>query len=168
MRVRYAKMNRGTLLFCLLVTLVMGLAGCGPKATVITAQTFTDTLIEKGYAVLDMSQNLDPKQVKSLTVAMKGLYRIEFYEIPLQAAATDSFNNYVEALEKADNALEQGDSKVLYKKKTSDYSVYRQLSDSKYVFLSRIKNTLLSVEASSADQAEIDEIFKALGYYFEM
>lgn len=153
-------------LMMILVVLAGVLGGCGPKKVAITSEKFNEVLVEKGYAVLDMSKNLNPEQVKSLTVAMKKTYKVEFYVMPNRAAAVDVFNSYVDGIPQGEDSPEKN-AKVLVKKKTSDYSVYRRLTDQEYSYLVRIGDTLLSVAATAADQEEIDGLFEALGYHMK-
>lgn len=153
-------------LMMMLVVFVGSFVGCGPKKVAITAEKFNDVMVEKGYAVLDMSDSVNPEQVKAIRVAMKKTYKVEFYIMANRSAAVDVFNSYIEGVPQGDNSPEKN-AKVLVKKKTSDYSVYRRLTDQEYSYLVRIGDSLLSVAATAADQEEIDGLFEALGYHIE-
>lgn len=155
-----------SLTVCLLVAVLTGvlLIGCSAKLNPTTPEAFTDVMVGKGYATLDMTKEFSPDKIKSLTLAIKSTYRFEFYVMPSRVQAIDSYNAFYDALPEGGD--KEGDT-VLMDKKTSDYSVYRKLTKDEYIYVARIGDTLLSVAAPADAKDEIDACFVALGYHFE-
>ncbi len=153
------KIKRLVLSIMCLVSL-FGLTGCGNK-TEITTDQFKSKVESNGLLTTDVTtQYSEYEYVKEATVALKeGEYQIEFYVLDNEANATSMFNTNKTIFETyKGNASKETSSSV------GNYSKYTLQSNDLYMYLCRVKNTLLYIKVDDKYKDDVKNIVKDLGY----
>ena len=141
-----------SLLLCTVLT------GCFKK-TPMSAETFKDTMTDKGYQVVDVKDQYELDILESAYMAIGDAYQIEFLEFKELKDAKYSYKMNVDTFESL-----KGNTNITSSKNLINASSYNTTSDGQYYAVSRVENTMVYANVSSEFKDEVKDIFKELGY----
>ncbi len=141
--------------------MLLSLTGCGDK-TAITAETFKSKMEEKGYSVVDATEQFAEYDfVEKVYLALnseKG-YQIEFYDIADVDNATSFFNNNKQRFEES-----KGDSVLESSLSMGNNDRYALETDGKYKVVSRIEDTIIYLDIDSSNKTVVKAILDEFDY----
>ena len=151
-----------TVLLC--VAMLLSLAACGQPRTAATADQFVSTMLNKGYEVKDMTEDLAAEEyIKTAVTADKTDVTVEFYILDKEDTAKGNVAYFADEFKAL--AATSASEKVA---SSANYSYYEQKSTGVYRLASSVGDTFLYVEAFGTElAAETEELAKALGYAAE-
>lgn len=152
-------MNKNNIIrLFLCIVMVLGLTGCLKKEK-ITQDVFKNVVETHGLTVIDKSIEFPDKMLLSYLSAANNEYFIEYYEFDSEENASELYeSNKIEIENSKGSSYSQTDLNGL------NYQLYTLTSKGKYIFISRIENTILYSEVKEEYKDEIKEITKDLGY----
>jgi hypothetical protein len=144
-----------------LIVLVIAIifSGCSAKKEPVTAETFNDVMVNKGYAVLELTGSQAPEGALNAILAMRGSHKVEYYRLNSSAQTVEGFNNIQAAFEKSKLSSDQ-----IVLKKTNRFSFMSVTSADSFSVISRISDTLLLTTSTLEDKEAVLEIYNELGY----
>lgn len=154
-------MKKKILILCSILICMFIFTACGSK-TAINTDKFISTMESKGFVISDVTDQFAGVDfLNDVTVAMKdsGEYQIEFYNLKDESNAIEAFNINKEEFEK-----EKGSTSTESSASLKNYSTYSLTSNGKYMYVSRIDNTLIYLDVSKEYKDEVKEIINELGY----
>lgn len=128
----------------------------------ITSSNFYTTMSQKGYTVQDAnSQFSEYDYIKQAYIAANKdySYQIEFYELLDDSYATSFYNNNKSIFESS-----KGNASTETNVELKNSSKYTLLSNSKYMVISRINNTVIYVKVDDSYKDTVKDILDELGY----
>ncbi len=128
----------------------------------ITASDFKNFMEQKEYTIEDANNQFsqyDYIEQVYLAINKDKTYQVEFYEFSDDTYATGFYNNNKARFEASKGAI-SAETSVNLKK----YSKYTLDSNGKYMVVSRIKNTVIYINANSSYKNEIKAVLNELGY----
>lgn len=137
------------------------LTGC-VKKTVITTEQFKSKTEEHNLITKDIISQYTQYNniIKEATLAIKDdEWQIEFYVITNATEAKDMFTNNVNKIE-----AETTSTEIKTKVNMLNYNTYSQTTATKYVYISRVENTILYIEVKADQKDEVMTVVEALGY----
>ena len=146
------------LLFLISIALLFTITGCKGKKP-LTAEGFKNKMSQEGYQIQDISEKYVGKGAKSVLIAKKDEYQIEFFVTENKDYAVGSYNLNKEKFEKT-----KGNNMIETQKSIGNVSKYTLKSNSTYKVVSRIGDTFIYVNVPGAKTEEINEVLKKLGY----
>lgn len=145
------------LIICIL--LCFQLVGCGSKES-ISAETFVNSLKDMGYAVTYVSDQYSSyPQIKTAIVAQKEGYQVEFYILDNEANAQSMFNTNKEIFRNS-----TGNVSGEFSTSISNYATYTLQSNNRYMYLSRIDNTLFYADVDKKYADAVINVTNAILY----
>ena len=145
------------------VLLGMGVIKLAKEKTPITMDKFISTMEEKGYTLIDSkSQVSNYNNINQVYIAMSedNTYQLEFYEFNDENSAIDFYNNNKSIFESS-----KGNSSMTTNLSASNYSrYYSESSSGKYMFVSRIGNTVIYGNIDKNYKNTVKSILDELGY----
>ena len=154
-------MKKKIVLLGILFLSVLFFTGCSINKKVIAKEEFKTKMEEKGYSVTDDSEDYaDYKQIKSVSVATKDDYRIEFYEF-------EEVDYSKELYEKAKEELEDENhvAKSTLEVNLGNHQKYEVTGSKKFNIAIRVDKTMIYVTTEEKYKKEIIEVLKEIGYY---
>lgn len=139
------------------VAAVFLLAGCSGKNPA-TLENFKTTMEAAGYTMHDVSAQYDSGIAKSVTVALKDGYQVEFFMLTNEENAATSFASNKNRLE----ALAGGNTTTSVT--ASNYSSYTLTTKDQFYKVSRIGDTMIYLRVPRAQKDAVSELVKSLGY----
>ena len=139
---------------CLLCTI---LVGCS-SAKSITNKEFGEILSKEGYQINDASsQYKNNNLVEIANVASKDHHQIEFYVSKDSSHSKKLFESDIQIFgEKNNDTIVTKDSK--------NAQVYSIIRNGKYIYISRINNTLVFAYVDESEKDIVDGVIKKIGY----
>jgi len=151
-------MKHAILLFLLAASLVI-LAACNPKE-VLTAQEFTVRMEAAGYEVEDVTSWLSvDHEISTVIVAGTEDIIIEFFVFATDAAARRSFTTIQRYIE--DGA---GRTRSTRSQNVANYDRFQQTSDGRFEAVTRVENTILTIETTTEHRDAALAVLEVLGY----
>lgn len=149
-----------TLLVCTLIfSLVFCLCACGNK-TAIDTNTFKTICEGEDLIVQDVSsQYSDYEYISVGTVASSGPWQIEFYELSNEEFAHQMFES-----NKLDFERFEGSASSEKSVSVKNHEMYSLTSGGKFMYISRIDNTMVFVNTDKEYKEDINKILDKLGY----
>ena len=147
------------LLLLISIMLLFTITGCNTGKKAITAEEFKSRMTQQGYQIKDVSEKYAGKGAKSVLIAVKDGYQIEFYVTENKDYAVGSYNLNKEKFEKT-----KGNNMVETQKSIGNISKYTLKSNSTYKVVSRVGDTFIFINAPGSKTEEIQEVLKKLGY----
>lgn len=141
----------------LMMFLLVGVAGCGKKVA-LTASEFKSKMEEKGYEVVDITEDYGDL-VGTALLAMKGDYQIEFYIVSDNEQAITAYNQNKEYFEDLKES-----SSVETETNLSNNAKYTLTSGGRYMLVARVDNTFIYLDVPENDKSEVTDVIKTLGY----
>jgi len=142
----------------LLVTfLCFVLTGCGSEKA-MTTKKFTETMSKEGYQLNDISEQYKNNQlIDQAVVASKEHHQIELYISKDAKKSEEYFQIDLQIFgEKGNNTVKEETTK-----NTHTYSI---IKNGKYIYISRIDNTLLFAYVNENEKTTVDKLIDKLGY----
>ncbi|MBR6557047.1 MAG: hypothetical protein IKT60_06410 [Clostridia bacterium] len=145
----------------LCVAMLLSLAACGQPRTAATSDQFVSSMLDKGFEVKDMTEDLAAEEyIKTAVTADKKDVTVEFYILDKEDTAKGNVTYFADKFKAL--AAPSASEKVA---SSANYSYYEQKSTGVYRLASSVGDTFLYVEAFGVDLAtEAEELAKALGY----
>jgi predicted small lipoprotein YifL len=136
------------------------LTGCGKKEP-IDVEQFTKKAKDKGYDVVDVSKQYEKYEyIKSGTVASSNnKWQVELYILEDETGAKNMYN-----INKNKFNKEKHNSKTYSEVTMKNYSKYTLKANNKYMYLSRVDNTLIYCDVESKYEEEAKKFIKELNY----
>lgn len=128
----------------------------GKKA--ITVEQFEAKAKEKGYRIADIQNDITEKEEiinAKLAISEDYSYFISFYELKDNNAAS---NFYKEQKEEFSKTKEEGNEPV--EKSSKSYEEYSLKSNGKYLYISRIENTIVQLNVKESEEQKVKEFLK--------
>jgi hypothetical protein len=143
----------------LLIVLVL-VSGCENKKP-ITAETFQEVMEKREYKVLDYTESYSDAGVKKVleSADMENNFGIKYFEFNSEDEAKDFYEFHQDFLDN-NNAVKKSQIKT----EMNNYQKYTLTADDQLYVLSRIDNTLVTVDAPKRYKDDIKEVLKELGY----
>lgn len=123
----------------------------------LTSTEFKNIMEDKGYEVVDATNQFEGYneiQTVYLAVDKNKEYQIEFYDLKAESEAISFYNH---------NKKIAGSSNNYSEMNLNNYSKYTS-SDSNYLVISRINNTVVYVDEDIKHKDVIKSVLKDLGY----
>lgn len=140
----------------IVIMLVLCLSACG-KHKALTTNEFSSIMSKDGYLVNDVTNNYKNNDlIIKATVAYNSDYQMEFYESKGKSQAHEFFDYNKQLLYDANV------SKV--EEEEGNYEKYSVIKDDKYVYISRIDNTIVFAYTNSEFKDRIDASIEKIGY----
>ncbi len=142
-------------LVCILFLISLLLTACGEKKT-LTADQVSSKLSSNGFTVIDVTNQMEDKNISYVVSANNGRFQIEYYVFVSEEEAKKAYES---------NKIGFESNKNKGKEKTGEtYQKYtRQLSDT-YNLLTRVNNTLLYSSVNIEYKKDLNKVIKDLGY----
>ncbi len=147
-------------LTCLLSVFL--LTGCFTKKE-ITTNEFKEKVSSLEYEIYDISdQYKEYDFIKEATVAKNSdkNYQIEFYVLETEKKAKSMFETNKELFIQEHNS----GTKMQVTTNMLNYSTYKMIANDDYMYLCRVKSTLLYINVEKEYQKEVEELIKKIGY----
>lgn len=141
---------------CCLV-LLLGLTACGQTKEVVKEKDFKDTLREQGFSITDVTNQMEDKTIKNVTVANNGKYQMEYYEFKDDKTAIEAYKNNMKTFK---------EKRKDYGKETKkdNYNNFTQELSDTYNSVTRVGNTLLYASINIEYKKEFKKVLKSLNY----
>lgn len=152
-------MKKVLLTIMILVLSVTALTGCGMGKEPITSEEFTEYFSDD-YIMTEKSDDFDDSIVVALNAESDDII-IAFLEFSDNDAARNSFDKVTNEFEMQKNSM---NVKAFKNARTNSYGSYKLTTDSQYVALVRIENTILASVVSKEFKDDVNDIIKGLGY----
>lgn len=158
------KQSRKLLSMFILIITTCILVGCSGKHTKITKDDFSSIAKDSGFETIeDVTDQFEGQSdfVESATIAenVKNNYQIEFYKLKNESNAKSTFEGNKEIFER---------QKVSKSKEASvsigNYEKYSLTTSEEFMYVSRIDDTVLYVNAPIEYKDTISECINNLGY----
>ena len=150
-------------LTCMLLAALMllTLAGCGPKKEPIRPEDFREYMEEQDFPVLDLTDQLDPKEYREACEAIDGDFgSVEFYEMKTEDGAAAAYNYLVDQLEKGYENVSTVNSQVT----TTHQGTFKITGPEYYHQVVRVENTVLYATVYKENKDVTQNMIKELGY----
>ena len=145
-------------LICIMVMSVFSLTGCGSK-TALTSDEFNKILGDEGFAITDVTSQMEDSNIEVIAAANNGKYQLEYHVYKTNEAAKKAYDGN----EKSFKSYKKSNSKEK-EIQTSSYDKYTlELSD-EYKVISRIDNKLVYASISLEYKKDLDKLLDKLGY----
>lgn len=155
------KMTVGIIILLVIIgIIVFAVLNSGRKA--ITLEKFEEKAKENGYNIADIQNDItDKEEVTGAKVAMSEDYSyiIRFYTLKDNDVANSFYNEQKEEITKN---KQEGNEPV--EKSGKNDSTYTLKSNGKYMYISKIDNTILQLTVNEAEEKKVTEFIKKLGY----
>jgi hypothetical protein len=140
--------------------MVFVFTGCGSK-TALTADEFTSTAQDNGLTVSDVSEQYEAYGVYDSAIIAQSDddWQVEFYVLTDEDNASDMFASNQEQFESAKKSSSTESSKSV-----GNYETYGLTSGGNYMYICRVDNTVLFVNASDDYKDDIKAFVETLGY----
>lgn len=151
-----------------LVGLIASLSGCGLKKTAITAEEFSSKMEDKGYQMVDITNQYEEVENALLAMNLDDGYKIEYYNFADEDSARTAYNQTANKFDKQYNVkmmsmnLTFNHSQSLYFTGQGKDADGNKLES--YVHISRVDDTMILVVADNEYRDDIKAIIKELGY----
>ena len=147
------------ILSLLFVACVVILAACTPR-DVLTAEEFTIRMEAEGYEVEDVTAfATGVPDLVTFVVADTGDFSVEFVVFDTDAAARRRFNIIQRYFE--DGA---GRTRSTREQSVANYSRFQQSSDGRFEAVTRVENTIVTVETTIEHRDAALAVLEVLGY----
>lgn len=143
----------------LLIVLVL-VSGCENKKP-ITAEKFQEVMEKREYKVLDYTESYSDAGVKKVleSADMENKFGIKYFEFNSENEAKDFYEFHQDFLEN-NKAVKESQIKT----EMNNYQKYTLTADDNLYVLSRIDNTLVTVDAPKRYKDDMKEVLEELGY----
>lgn len=140
--------------------LCLGLTGCDLKKEAVTAGDFTEVMEEKGFEIVDSTDQFPEGSVQEVVLALNGDYQVEFYVFDSNTQAESAYE------QNRENFESYSDAKSNLSTSIGNYNYYEQtdLGSGGYYVVSQVDNTMFYAAAEKEYKDEIREIMDELGY----
>ena len=152
--------KRNILLVIISFVLLLTLTGCMDK-TVKNTSDFKSLSEKYKYTISDVtSQYSDNKKVKNAIVAKSSQdYQIEFFVLEDEGSAGIMFYNNKFTFDR-----NKSGSSSVYSSSNPNYQNYSLTNNNQYMYICRVKNTLLSVNIPSNYKDNVNKFIEEFGY----
>lgn len=155
-------MKKKVLVVLSLFLVLFSLTGCFLRTRkAATIDEFKDVASKNNLTVIDAYDQMSQYNVfksASLAKSAEG-WQVEFYVLNTDSDAQDMYDTNKKIFE----SLKSGTTKENYLT-IKNYSMYNLVSGDKYMYLSKIDNTLLYVKVDEKYTNNVKKIIKELGY----
>ena len=128
--------------------------------TSITPDEFSQTMQDKGFSIVDLTNDYESyNYVDQTFVAINENFQMEYYSLKDDASAKEFYNTLKENFKSSEeqSASEKNQNYTYYSK-------YTLSSDGKYKKISRINNTIITIDIVPDYKDEVTAILDELGY----
>ena len=152
------KKKISSILLGLLILVV--LTGCFSKKA-LTSKEFITVMKDKNFDIYDISSTYSSYGYIGTVILAKSKedYQLGFYTFDDENYATEYFN-----INKGSFDSLEGDSSSKAQVEAGNYSTYALTKAGKYMYLSRVDNTLLYIDVDVKHKTEVKNIVEELGY----
>lgn len=141
--------------FIICILLVIALSGCGNKDA-LNKDTFYTELTNLGFGVMDVTSQIEDKNIKTIYTANNGKYQFEFYIF-------DKKENALAAYKSNRDYLKQKKGKEKETKKES-YNKFTFTIDNEYSVVVRKDDTLIFASINEEFKNDIEKVLSKIGY----
>lgn len=141
--------------FIICILLIITLSGCGNKEA-LSKDTFYNELSNLGFSVVDVTEQMEDENIKTLYTANNGKYQFEFYIFDKKENALTAYKSNRDYL-KQKNGKEKEIEKENYNKFTSTI-------DNEYSVVVRNDNTLIFASINKEFKNDIEKVLSKIGY----
>ena len=152
-------MKKVLLAIMILVLSATTLTGCGAGKEPITSEEFKEYFSDD-YTTTEVSDDFDDS-IKVVLNATSDDIIIEYFEFTDNDSATYFFNQIVNEYEIEKEYL---NVRANTKTNTNNYGSYKLTTDSRYLAVVRVENTVIGSSVSKEFKDEVKDIIKDLGY----
>jgi len=145
----------GIILFLAFIGFIFFVFVVGAEKEPISARDFSEYMEDNNYFVLDVE--MDEKVY--LAIDEDDEYQVVFFEFDDEKAANTLYSNSKSDLEET-SERNKSHTEVSGK----NYNKYTLSAGDSYSVVSRIENTVITVEADKDDKEEVNDVLKELGY----
>ena len=152
-------MKKSIYIFISLLLLFM-VSGCTNKKAIDTKK-FIDLANKYDYSYSDvLDQYSSYEYIKEATIIgeIDG-WQIEFYILDNSSNAEGMFETNKEIFEKS-----RGSSSIYYSINAKNFSTYSLTSNGRYMYLSRIENTLIYIDVQEQYKSLVESLVEEIGY----
>ena len=144
----------------LLLIVLVFISGCENKKP-ITAETFQKAMEKREYKVLDYTESYADAGVKKVleSADIDNNFGIKYFEFNSENEAKDFYEFNQNILEDNNNVKE---SQI--KTEINNYQKYSLTADDQFYVLSRIDNTVVTVDAPKKYKKEMKKMLEEIGY----
>lgn len=124
----------------------------------ITIEEFEERAKENGYRIADIQNDITKKEEivnAKLAISEDYSYFISFYVLKDNNAASDF---YKEQKEEFIKTKQEGNEPV--EKKSKSYEEYSLKANGKYMYISRIKNTIVQFNVNESEEQKVKEFLE--------
>lgn len=135
----------------------------GKEKTVISASKFEEIMEENQFTVIDSKyqfENYEYVEEARIAIENDANYQIEFYVIDSDKAE-DFYNSNKEIFE---NEISNKSSKSTQSMTFKNGKFYKAETSDKFIYLSRVENTIVYIHADSEYKDNINKMIEKLGY----
>jgi len=134
--------------------------GVGPR-TPISADEFTFRMKEVGFFAVDVTDQFPPEyQMETVREVRTTHFVIQFIALSTEAQARGTYQTNRNMLERESRGAWSSHSEI----SLSNFSRFAITFDGIYTVISRIEDTFVFAQTSSANRAELDDLLRILGY----
>jgi len=137
------------------------LAGCSVTKNALSPQEFKSALEAEGFRVINLTSKYEGK-VETALVASNKNYRIEYYKLNSPDEAQSLFDTKDEIFKKTYATEKTRKSKSSVKGKNFITAIYD--TQVKYMFVSRVDDTVIDVDINQRYKESAEEVIKKLKY----
>lgn len=142
--------------FIVLLTFVFILTACGNK-TALTTNDMIEIMSNEGFAVSDVTKQIEDDRFKYVGSANNMKFQVEFYVFKELKDAKEAYKSNVTSF----NATAKTKGKETTKE---NYSKYVQELSDKYNVVTRIDNTLIFSSVNIEYKSELKKVLRKLDY----
>lgn len=141
--------------FIICILLVIALSGCGNKDA-LNKDTFYTELTNLGFGVMDVTSQIEDKNIKTIYTANNGKYQFEFYIFDKKENALAAYKSNRDYLKQ-----KKGKEKEIEKE---NYNKFTFTIDNEYSVVVRNDNTLIFASINEEFKNDIEKVLSKIGY----
>ena len=143
--------------------LIICLVGCSTKRTALTNDEFKIRAVDYGYTVVDNTNNYSNSSAEIIGTSQLLLNDIEiqFYELSNDDVAKNMFNISRTSFEASKEATNSE-----YSASVGNYQEYQVTTESRFMRVTRIGNTIMRVNTKVTNEELTIEVFEKMNYCF--
>ena len=141
--------------FIICILLVIALSGCGNKDA-LNKDTFYTELTNLGFGVMDVTSQIEDKNIKTIYTANNGKYQFEFYIFDKKENALAAYKSNRDYLKQ-----KKGKEKEIEKE---NYNKFTFTIDNEYSVVVRKDDTLIFASINEEFKNDIEKVLSKIGY----
>lgn len=138
-----------------LILIILTLSACGEKKVLSTSEVL-DELYDKGFTVIDVTSQMEDKNITHVSSANNGNYQVEYYVFTSEEKAKKAYESNKEAFENNKTKGKEKNGKT--------YQKYTQKLSDTYNILVTTNNILIYSSVNIEYKNDLNRLIKDLGY----